>query len=162
MVKPDPVRPGQESVWDYPRPPACEAVTHRLRVMAGGQVLAETTRGFRILETSHPPVYYIPPEDVRMEWLRPNGRETHCEWKGRAVSYDLVEPVAVPGLAWAYPVPSSGFEAIAGHLAFYAGRAGPCFVDAEQVTPQPGDFYGGWITDKIKGPFKGIPGSWGW
>ncbi len=161
-MKREPVGPGQESVWDYPRPPACEPVTHRLRVMAGDEVLADTTRAHRVLETSHPPVYYIPQEDIRMEWLQPNGRQTTCEWKGRAIHYNLVEPSKVAALAWSYPEPSAGFEAIAGHLAFYAGKAGPCFVDDEQVLPQPGSFYGGWITKKIRGPFKGSPGTMGW
>ncbi len=149
-------------MWDYPRPPACEQVSERLLVMAGSEVLAETTHGVRVLETSHPPVYYIPARDVAMEWLRPNGKETHCEWKGRAVGFDLVGPLKVPGLAWQYPRPSPGYEAIAGHLAFYAGRAGPCFVGGKEVTPQPGTFYGGWITANIKGPFKGAPGTMGW
>ncbi len=162
MVKRDTLRPGDESVWDYPRPPACEPMDQRLRVMVGDEVLAETTHGHRVLETSHPPVYYFPQADVRMEWLRPNGRQTRCEWKGVATSYDLVKPVASPGLAWQYRTPSPGFEAIAGHLAFYAGRVGACFVGDEEVVPQPGGFYGGWITARVKGPFKGIPGSMGW
>ncbi len=157
----EPVGPGQESVWDYPRPPALESVDVTLRAMAGRDVLAETDAGWRVLETSHPPVYYFPAEDVRTDWLHPAGR-SFCEWKGEARSYDLVGPMQVPRIAWSYPDPAPKYAAIAGMFAFYADRAGACFVGDEEVRPQPGGFYGGWITSDIRGPFKGIPGSQGW
>jgi len=161
---------GQESVWDYPRPPRLEESRERVRVLFNGVVLAESVRTWRVLETSHPPVYYIPPDDVRMEFLQLVPRSTVCEWKGRAIYYT----VAVAGddagrsarrselAAWAYPQPTPAFAPIAGAIAFYPGRVDGCFVDDERVTPQPGDFYGGWITSRIVGPFKGEPGTWGW
>jgi uncharacterized protein (DUF427 family) len=160
----DKAGPGQESVWDYPRPPRLERTDVHLRVELGGRVIAETRRGFRILETSHPPTYYFPPEDVDASVLVPNdARETNCEWKGRARYFDLVvDGRRIERAAWAYPDPSEGSEAIRDHAAFYAGRVDACFVDDERVTPQPGDFYGGWITSRVVGPFKGGPGSMGW
>lgn len=172
-VKPTPIRPAQnqESVWDYPRPPRLEPVKKRIQIISGGEVLADTTRAYRVLETSHPPVYYLPPEDIRTERLSKSGGSSFCEWKGEARYYALngvdVTPMRATEVAWYYPVPTRGFEAIAGHLAFYAGRVAlqdgdGCFVDGERVTPQPGAFYGGWITSQIVGPFKGIPGSMGW
>ena len=164
-MKPTPIRPTQhqESVWDYPRPPRLEMVSKCIQIVSAGAVLADTTRAYRVLETSHPPVYYLPPEDVRMERLTGGGGSSFCEWKGAARYYALNGAE----VAWYYPAPTKGFEAIAGYLAFYAGRVAlqdgdGCFVDSERVTPQPGGFYGGWITPDIVGPFKGIPGSMGW
>ena len=152
-----------ESVWDYPRPPRVEASTRRIRVVLGGVTVAESTRAVRVLETSHPPGYYIPPEDVRREYLRPSRRTSYCEFKGQASYYDLVVGEReVRDAAWYYPDPSPGYEAIRDHLAFYPGRVDAAFVDDEQVTIQPGDFYGGWITVDIEGPFKGGPGTAGW
>lgn len=152
-----------ESVWDYPRPPRVEASTRRIRVVFNDVVVADTTRAFRVLETSHPPVYYIPPEDVRTEYLRPTRRHTVCEFKGRASYFALeVNGRAVEAAAWYYPQPAPGFEAVRDHLAFYPGRVDACFVDEEQVAAQAGDFYGGWITSDITGPFKGGPGTAGW
>ena len=152
-----------ESVWDYPRPPRVEPSTRRIRVVVGDVTVADTTRAFRVLETSHPPVYYIPPEDVRSEYLRPSRRHTLCELKGDAGYYDLeVGKREVCDAAWYYADPSPGYEAICDHLAFYPGRVDACFVDEEQVALQPGDFYGGWITADIEGPFKGGPGTAGW
>jgi uncharacterized protein (DUF427 family) len=152
-----------ESVWDYPRPPRLEASQRRVRVEFAGEVIAETTRAYRVLETSHPPVYYIPPEDVRSEFLRPSRRHTYCEFKGEASYYDLVVAGReVKEAAWYYPEPSPGYEAIRDHLAFYPGRVDAAWVDDEQVQPQEGDFYGGWITSGITGPFKGAPGTGGW
>ena len=152
-----------ESVWDYPRPPRAEPSTRRIRVVIGGVTVADTTRSIRVLETSHPPVYYIPPEDVRREYLRPSRRHTFCEFKGQASYYDLVvgERV-VRDAAWYYPDPAPGYEDIRDHLAFYPGRVDACFVDDEQVQAQEGDFYGGWLTADIVGPFKGGPGTAGW
>jgi uncharacterized protein (DUF427 family) len=152
-----------ESVWDYPRPPRVEASQRLVRVEFAGEVIAETTRAWRVLETSHPPVYYIPPVDVRSEFLRPNGRRTYCEFKGEARYYDLVVAGReVKEAAWYYPEPSSRYEAIREHLAFYPGRMDAAWVDDERVRPQEGGFYGGWITSEIEGPFKGAPGTGGW
>ncbi|MCX6373889.1 MAG: DUF427 domain-containing protein, partial [Actinobacteria bacterium] len=123
-----------ESVWDYPRPPRVEASTRRIRVVVGGVTVADTTRAFRVLETSHPPGYYIPPEDVRSEYLRPSRRHSYCEFKGRASYYDLaVGERVVADAAWYYADPAPGYEAIRDHLAFYPGRVDACFVDDEQV-----------------------------
>ncbi|WP_375456833.1 DUF427 domain-containing protein [uncultured Methylobacterium sp.] len=160
---PSPVRPGQESVWDYPRPPRLEPVAARLTVVLGGRTIAETVAGFRVLETSHPPTYYFPPGDVAEGVLGPPRRAGICEWKGRAVLFDVRAGAgAAPGAAWAYPDPTPGFRPIAGHVAFYAGPMEGCFVGGVRAAPQPGGFYGGWITPGIVGPFKGGPGSQGW
>ncbi len=155
----------QESVWDYPRPPRLEPTPRHLRVVHAGIVLAETRRAQRILETSHPPVYYFPPADIAMQWMQPvPGRGTFCEFKGAASYWNLALPEGkiVPNIAWSYAHPSSSYTAIKDHCAFYASRVDECWVDAERVMPQPGDFYGGWITSEIKGPFKGLPGTMGW
>lgn len=152
-----------ESVWDYPRPPRVETSTRRVRVVFNGVTIAETTRAFRVLETSHPPVYYIPPQDVRTEYVRPSRRRTFCEFKGEAAYYDVeVGGRVARDAAWYYPRPQSRYEALRDHVAFYPGRVDACFVDDEQVQPQAGDFYGGWITSDITGPFKGGPGTAGW
>ena len=164
-MHPQPIapQPGQESVWDYPRPPRLEPVRERLRVAAGGLTVADTLSGFRVLETSHPPVYYFPPDSVAAGVLRPAAGGSLCEWKGRAVYFDLVTPARTEAqAAWAYPRPTAPFAAIAGFVAFYAGRVDACFVGDERVTPQPGGFYGGWVTARVVGPFKGVPGSIGW
>ena len=159
----DPVGPGQESCWDYPRPPRLEPVTARLRIVLGGVTIADTTRGHRVLETSHPPNYYFPLDDVIPGALVPAGGSSYCEWKGRARYYDVVGgDVVAERVAWAYDTPSAAFAPIAGHVAFYAGPMDACFVDDELVTPQAGGFYGGWITANIVGPFKGDPGTRGW
>ena len=152
-----------ESVWDYPRPPRAEPSTRRIRVVIGGVTVADTTRPIRVLETSHPPTYYVPPEDVRREYLRPSRRRTYCEFKGQASYYDLVVGEReVRDAAWYYPDPNERFAAIRDHVAFYPGRVDACFVDEEQVVAQAGDFYGGWLTSDIEGPFKGGPGTAGW
>lgn len=165
MKKPDLVIPaaGQESVWDYPRPPRLERVEKRLQVFFGEQTIADTRRGWRVLETSHPPVYYLPQQDVDMALLMEVGGGSWCEWKGQASYYDVVagEQVARRA-AWTYHRPSAGFEAITNHVAFYARAMDACLVDGEKVRPQPGQFYGGWITADIVGPFKGEPGTSGW
>ena len=158
--------PGQESVWDYPRPPRVEAVPETLRVMVDGEVVAETTRGFRVLETAGAPVYYIPPDDVRMGRLEPSPHTSVCEWKGVAAYWSYGGPGRggrrIENVAWSYPSPSPGYEAIRDHLAFYAGRVDEAWVGDERATPQPGHFYGGWVTSRIVGPIKGGPGSFGW
>jgi uncharacterized protein (DUF427 family) len=155
--------PGQESVWDYPRPPRLERTSRRLRVILAGEVVADTRRGWRACETAGAPVYYLPPEDVRTALLRPSGSRSFCEWKGRAVYYDVVlGDVVRRAAAWAYPDPTAAFAPIAGHLAFYAGSMDLCTVAGERVRPQPGGFYGGWITAEVVGPFKGEPGTERW
>ncbi len=156
--------PGQESVWDYPRPPRVEPVPERLRVVIGGEVVADTVRGFRVLETAGAPVYYLPPEDVRMDRLVPSPRRTVCEWKGDAGYHTYVGPTGrrIDDVAWSYAAPKPGYEAIRGYLAFYASRVDEAWVGDERATPQPGGFYGGWVTSRIVGPIKGEPGSLGW
>lgn len=156
-------REGQESVWDYPRPPRVEDCPRLLEVMFAGVSVARTRRGKRVLETSLPPSYYAPPADVRTELLRPGAARTRCEWKGEAAHWDLVvgERVARDA-AWSYPRPNPGYEAIAGFLAFYPARVDACLVDGQRARPQEGGFYGGWVTSHVAGPFKGAPGSEGW
>jgi uncharacterized protein (DUF427 family) len=165
--RPDPAGPGQESVWEYPRPPRLEPVAARLTVVLGGETIADTTRGYRVLETSHPPNYYFPPSDVVPGALERAKGASFCEWKGRAHYFSVHgghgdARVVVHEGAWGYDEPSEAFRAITGYVAFYASRMDACFVDGEQVTPQPGGFYGGWITSDVVGPFKGGPGSRGW
>ena len=152
-----------ESVWDYPRPPRVERVPERVRVVVDGTVIADTTRAWRVLETSHPPVYYLPPADVRVDLLGPGQRRSVCEWKGDAAYYALeLEGLRIEDVAWSYPRPLPGFGSIVGHFAFYAGKVDEAWVGEERATPQPGHFYGGWITSKVVGPFKGEPGTQGW
>ncbi len=160
---PLPVGPGQESVWDYPRPPRLEPVPERLRVIFEGVTIADTVRGWRVLETSHPPTYYLPPGDILPGALASVGGGSVCEWKGRAAYFDVVGPQRrAERVAWAYPKPTERFAALADHVAFYAGPMDACFVGEERVIPQPGGFYGGWVTGRIVGPFKGEPGTMGW
>jgi uncharacterized protein (DUF427 family) len=160
---PEPVGPEQESCWDFPRPPALEPATARLQVVLGGVTVADTTRGWRVLETSHPPNYYFPVADVLPGALVPAEGASFCEWKGRARYFGVHggERVAERA-AWGYDTPSDAFAALRDHVAFYAGPMDACFVDGERVTPQPGGFYGGWITSQVVGPFKGGPGSRSW
>jgi uncharacterized protein (DUF427 family) len=160
---PDPPAPGQESVWDYPRPAIAEPTARHIRIIHKGMVLADSRKAWRTLETSHPPTYYIPQSDIAMECLAPNQARSLCEWKGQARYWDVViggERIA--GAGWSYPSPTAPFAGIAGHIAFYAAPFDACEVDGEQVTPQPGGFYGGWITSREAGPFKGVPGSRFW
>ena len=161
--KPDSPGPGQESVWDYPRPPRLEDFAGSITVELGGQVIASTTRAWRVLETSHPPTYYLPREAFSEGVLRPTSGTSWCEWKGQASYYDLVTPARVaPRAAWTYRRPTAGFLPIAGAIAVMAAQTDRCTVNGEDVVPQPGGFYGGWVTSWIVGPFKGIPGSTGW
>jgi uncharacterized protein (DUF427 family) len=161
--KPDPIAPGQESVWDYPRPAIAEPTTSHLKVVFGGEVIAETRRGVRTLETSHPPGYYFPPDDVAEAFLKRNSRRTLCEWKGQAFYVDLaVEGRVCRDAGWGYASPTPGFTLLKDFITFYPGRVDACFVDGEEVIPQEGQFYGGWITSKVAGPFKGPPGTMGW
>lgn len=153
----------KESVWDYPRPPRLEHLSRHVRVLFGGIVIAETRRPARVLETSHPPVFYIPPEDIRLEHLALTARSSFCEWKGNAAYYDVeVGAKEERDAAWTYRSPSEPFTTIRDWVAFYPGRMEECTVDGERVRAQLGGFYGGWITDEITGPFKGEPGTSGW
>ncbi|MFG3818191.1 DUF427 domain-containing protein [Limnothrix redekei] len=155
--------PGQESVWDYPRPPRWEDSSKQIRVEFNGVVIAETHQAKRVLETSHPPVYYIPPEDLRQEYFELIARSTFCEWKGVARYYSIqVGDRRAEAAAWFYPAPTPAFAEIQNYVAIYPSYVDACYVDGEQVQAQPGDFYGGWITSEIVGPFKGSPGTWGW
>lgn len=155
--------PGQESVWDYPRPPRLEKSLRHIQILFNGVTFADSRQTFRVLETSHPPVYYIPLEDVQQQYLRPTQRSTFCEWKGAARYYDLVvgDRVVNNGV-WQYPDPTERFHDIRACVAVYPSKMDACFVDGEPVKAQAGDFYGGWITQAIVGPFKGGLGTWGW
>jgi uncharacterized protein (DUF427 family) len=156
-------KPGQESVWDYPRPPRLEPVSETLRVIFADEIIAETKRGSRVLETSHPPVYYIPTDDVRRAFLVPAAGRSYCEFKGIASYWTLdVKGQISERAAWSYSDPSPAFIAIRDHLAFYASRVGDCWIGDERVQAQAGDFYGGWISSRVVGPFKGMPGTRGW
>jgi len=155
--------PGQESVWDYPRPPLLEKVSDTLRVVFAGETVARTGQGFRVLETSHPPVYYIPPGDIRPDCLVKAAGQSFCEYKGVATYWSLdVGGTRSENAAWSYPDPTAAFAPIRDYLAFYATRVDECWVGGERVRPQEGDFYGGWITSRVVGPFKGAAGTRGW
>lgn len=155
--------PGQESVWDYPRPPRLEDTTKHIQIIFNGCAIADTHQAKRVLETSHPPVYYLPPSDIKMEHLVLMSHSSWCEWKGRAAYYTItVGEKQVQNAAWFYPDPTPNFAAIKDYVAFYPYLMDACYIDGEQVQPQPGDFYGGWVTSDIVGPFKGGPGTWGW
>jgi uncharacterized protein (DUF427 family) len=165
MIRPKRVEPGpgQESVWDYPRPPRLEEIDRHIRIVFNGVTMVDTRHAWRVLETSHPPVYYIPPADIRMQYLARADGTSWCEWKGQAIYYTLtVQDKQVEKAAWSYPHPTSDFKPIKDYLAFYAGPIDGCYIDDEKVTAQPGGFYGGWITADIVGPFKGEAGSRGW
>lgn len=161
--EPEPIEPGQESVWAYPRPPRLEPSVQRVQVFFDGHLLIDTRRALRMLETSHPPTYYLPLADFDSNCLRPSDRRSFCEWKGRAEYFDLVHgDRREDAAAWTYPAPTAAYAALAGHLALYPGRMDRCLVDGETVIPQPGGFYGGWITGSVRGPFKGEPGTEFW
>lgn len=154
----EPVGPGQESVWDYPRPPALESVAQPLRVVYGGVQLARTERGYRVCETASAATYYFPPEDVEITLLQPTGGRSHCEWKGIAHEYAAHDRIA---LAWSYLEVYPEFAALKNWFAFYP-RAADCYVGDEKAGAQPGGYYGGWVTANLAGPIKGAPGSTGW
>lgn len=153
-----------ECVWDYPRPPLVSACPRRVRVQVAEAWIADSTRALRVLETSHPPTIYIPRQDVRGDLLRPcSARSTWCEFKGTARYLDAcVGRRLVRAVAWTYPDPAAGYEALRGHVAFHPGRVDGAWLDVERVLAQEGDFYGGWITADLIGPFKGAPGTRGW
>lgn len=172
--------PGQESVWDYPRPPALAPTDEHVRVVHHGRVIADTHRAIRVLETSQPPAYYLPRADVDLSTVRPSTRRTLCEWKGVATYWSIVitpddaadptsttvptgsSSLVVPDVAWSYDDPVASYAPIAGHLAFYAQGVDECWVGDERVLPNPGMFYGGWITSRVVGPFKGAAGTLHW
>jgi uncharacterized protein (DUF427 family) len=155
--------PGQESVWDYPRPPRLEPTNRHIQVVFNNVMVADSWRALRVLETSHPPVYYIPPEDIQMIYLSSSMRSSYCEWKGKAAYYSLVVGERrEPDAAWYYPNPTLPYAALKDHVAFYPKKMDACLVDGEPVRPQPGTFYGGWITPDVVGPFKGEPGTESW
>ncbi len=154
--------PGQESVWDYPRPPRLEPSSKEVQVILAGQLIARSSSAYRVLETSHPPSWYIPPSDVSMKFIAPVKKQSFCEWKGAAnyVTVCAADAVAEEA-AWVYQSPNARFAPIKGYFAFYPNLL-ECFVNGERVEAQPGGFYGGWITPDVVGPFKGVPGSFGW
>ena len=159
----EPVAPGQESVWDYPRPPLLRAVDELVTVVLGGVEVCETRESLQVLETSHPPTYYLPRAAFVTGALREAGGSSFCEWKGEASSLDVVGGGTVARrAAWYYPSPNGRYAALRDHVALYPGHMDFCLVDGERVQPQPGGFYGGWITSAVAGPFKGGPGSQGW
>jgi uncharacterized protein (DUF427 family) len=152
-----------EKAAEYPRPPRLEPSARRVRVVLGGETIVDSTRCWRVLETWHPPSWYIPAGDFRAGALVPAAGRSLCEWKGQAAYFDLLGGgMRAARAAWCYPAPTAAFAPIAGHVALYAGRVDGCFVDDERVTPQAGGFYGGWITADVEGPFKGAPGTEGW
>ncbi len=153
--------PGQESVWDYPRPPALRCSERRVEVRAGERLLARTERARRVLETASPPQFYLPPSDVERGLLSPAPGRSHCEWKGAATYWRLASDPEGSPVGWSYEDPTPRFEDLRGYFSFYPGRVA-CFVDGERVRPQPGHFYGGWITPEIAGPVKGAPGTEHW
>jgi uncharacterized protein (DUF427 family) len=163
LPPPEPTGPGEESVWDYPRPPRLERSPARVEVVLGGFVIATTTAAWRVLETSLPPSYYVPRDAFPPDAVLATAGTSYCEWKGRASYWTLrAGSRRAEAAAWSYEHPSRGFEEIAGHLAVYAGKVDECRVDGEVVAPQASEFYGGWITRSVKGPFKGDPGTLGW
>jgi uncharacterized protein (DUF427 family) len=163
LIKPDPVKPGQESVWAYPRPATAEKYDGHIKIVHRGTILAETRRAIRTLETSHPPSYYFPRADIAMQWLQSSPRSSICEWKGQASYFHIkTHDDDIRDVGWSYASPTPAFLLLKDHIAFYAAPFDDCFVDGEKVTPQPGSFYGGWITSRVAGPFKGAPGSMFW
>jgi uncharacterized protein (DUF427 family) len=161
--EPDAPQTGQESVWAFPRPAVAEATAAHLLIRHRGLVVADTRRAVRTLETSHPPTYYIPPVDIAPDCLRPAGGGSFCEWKGDALYWDVaIGDAVLPHAGWSYPKPAAGFALLRDHVAFYAAPFDLCAVDGETVRPQAGGFYGGWITSRLAGPFKGGPGTQGW
>lgn len=159
-IKPE---PGQESVWDYPRPPKLEVFTGHLRIIFNEEIIVDSNKAFRILETSHPPTYYIPISDFKEGSLIKTSKSSFCEFKGMASYYDVLSKGKVAkNASWGYPTVNSHYEQLKGTVSVYAHLMDACFVNDEKVQAQDGDFYGGWITNNIVGPFKGGAGTWGW
>ena len=152
-----------ESVWDFPRPPRLEAVDWRVRVVQGGAVIVDAPGALRVLETSQAPAYYVAFEHIADEYLRPNPHQSFCEWKGIAAYADVVAGDSIAArAAWSYPEPTVPFAELVGHWAFYAQALDECWIDDELVLPNEGNFYGGWVTANVTGPFKGGPGTLMW
>lgn len=152
-----------ESVWDYPRPPAVVEDRRRVDVVLGGRLVASTDASLRVLETSHPPTFYLPASSFVEGALLPASGSSYCEWKGRARYWDVRGgDVVAERAAWSYPAPVPAYALLAGYVSVYPGRMDECRVGGAVVEAQPGDFYGGWITPEIRGPFKGGPGTMGW
>ena len=163
MPRPESTAAGQESVWDYPRPPRVEEFVGSIAIELGDQTIATAARAWRVLETTHPPTYYLPPDSFVGGTLRAATGSSWCEWKGLAHYYDLVtQTKTARRAAWSYADPTPAYRVIAGAVAVMATHVDRCTVNGEQVRPQPGGFYGGWITSWVAGPFKGIPGSTRW
>ena len=161
--RPAAVGPGQQSVWSYPRPAIAEPCAAHILIEHLGRTIADTRASVRTLETSHPPSYYFPPDAIAPEVLRRASGSSFCEWKGAALYWDVViGDIVLPRVGWSYPDPSPAFAMLRDHVAFYAGPFERCSLNGDTVVPQPGDFYGGWITADLAGPFKGSPGSMGW
>lgn len=153
----------RESVWDYPRPPAVVPSADHVIIECGGRIVADTRSALRVLETSHPPTYYLPRHDIAMDLIEEVQGQTWCEFKGRAHYGDLViGQKRISRAVWWYPDPQPAYRALIDHIAFYPGKMERCTVAGEVVLAQEGDFYGGWITSAIQGPFKGGPGTLGW
>lgn len=147
-----------ERVADYPRPPALVASEQWIEVRALGALLVQTRRSLRVLETFHPPTYYLPPEALQLELLEPAAGRSFCEWKGVASYFSVVVgDRRLERAVWSYANPTAAFAPLAGWYALYPGLMDGCWVDGERVQPQPGGFYGGWITSAVQGPFKGDP-----
>ncbi len=162
-MKRDVPAPGQESVWDYPRPPRVEPEPRQVTIVFNGSLILESSNALRVLETSHPPNIYVPVAAVASGVLVSNPQHTVCEWKGQASYWDVrVGDQTSSAAAWGYRSPQPGFEVLVDHVSFYPGRMDACYLGDELVMPQPGNFYGGWITSDVVGPFKGGSGSWGW
>ncbi len=161
--RPDPVGMGQRSVWDFPRPAIAERCAAHVRIEHRGNLIADTRASVCTFETGHPPSYYIPPNAITPGVLRAAAGSSFCEWKGFATYWDVaIDGIILPRVGWSYPDPTPTFAMLRDHVAFYAAPFDRCSVDGETVVPQPGAFYGGWITSDLAGPFKGIPGSMGW
>ncbi|WP_430415909.1 DUF427 domain-containing protein [Parasphingorhabdus sp.] len=161
--RPEPPRPDQESVWDFPRPAVAQPSASRITIEHDGLIVADTRASIRTLETSHPPTYYIHLADINPDILHGTDGSSFCEWKGAAAYWDVrINDIILPKVGWSYPSPTADFAILRNHIAFYAAPFDRCLVDGETVIPQPGEFYGGWITSKLAGPFKGGPGSRGW
>lgn len=161
--RPDPAGPGQQSVWDFPRPAIAQPSDAQVMIEHRGLVIADTRASIRTIETSHPPSYYFPPDAIAAGVLRRASGSSFCEWKGHAHYWDVViDGVTLAKVGWSYPEPSPAFAMLRDHVAFYAGPFDRCSINGETVVPQPGGFYGGWITSAVSGPFKGVPGSMGW
>ncbi len=163
MIKKIKPKSGQESVWDYPRPPAIEPVTEHIKIVYGGVEIANSNKSFRILETSHPPTYYLPISSFVEGSLVATDRTSFCEFKGVAIYYHIeAKGLSSDFAAWGYQNPNEKYSSLKNHISVYASRMDACFIGSEQVQAQEGDFYGGWITSKVVGPFKGGAGTWGW